>query len=93
MVELKRRLVVFYDYVENVLEARAPHRPAHIELYHEFRSSGRLLMGGAFDPPTGALIVFADDDQSVVDDFIARDPYVQNGVVTGWRVEAWNVVE
>jgi uncharacterized protein len=52
-----------------------------------------LVMGGAYDPPTGALIVFAGDDQAVVDEFLARDPYVLNGVVTGWRVEAWNVVD
>jgi uncharacterized protein YciI len=28
----------------------------------------------------------------VVEAFTKADPYVQNGLVTGWRIREWNVV-
>jgi hypothetical protein len=32
------------------------------------------------------------DDESIVTDFVARDPYVREGLVTGWAVRRWTVV-
>ena len=84
---------LFYDYVENVVERRAPHRPAHLDLYRSWRDEGRLVMGGAIgDPPHGALIVFDVPSAAEVEEFAAADPYVLNGLVTGRRVEPWAVV-
>ena len=84
---------LFYDYVPNVVEARAPFRPAHLELYRDWRERGRLVMGGALgDPPHGALIVFDVESAAEVEEFAANDPYVLNGIVTGRRVEPWAVV-
>ena len=84
---------LFYDYVENAVEKRAPHRPAHLELYSRWRGEGRLVMGGALgDPPHSALIVFDVEGPDEVEEFAEADPYVQNGVVTGRRVEPWKVV-
>jgi uncharacterized protein YciI len=84
---------LFYDYVDNVVERRAPHRPAHLELYRHWREDGKLLMGGALgDPPHGALIVFDAESAGEVEAFAAADPYVLNGIVTGRRVEPWAVV-
>jgi uncharacterized protein YciI len=83
-----------YDYVPNIVERRAPFRPAHLELYRRWRGDGRLLMGGAVgDPPTGALIVFTVDSADAVEEFAAADPYVLNGLVTARRVEPWAVVD
>jgi uncharacterized protein YciI len=82
-----------YDYVPNIVERRAPHRPAHLELYRRWRQEGRLVMGGAIgDPPHGALIVFDVSGPAEVEEFAAADPYVVNGLVTGRRVEPWAVV-
>jgi uncharacterized protein YciI len=84
---------LFYDYVPNIVERRAPHRPAHLELYRRWQGEGRLVMGGAIgDPPHGALIVFDVDSATEVEEFAAADPYVLNGLVTGRRVEPWAVV-
>ena len=60
-VPITPRQALFYDYVsEDLIERRAPHRPAHIGLVREWMADGRLLMGGALgDPPHGALLVFA----------------------------------
>jgi uncharacterized protein YciI len=84
---------LFYDYVENIVERRAPHRPAHLEMYRRWRHEGRLVLGGAIgDPPHGALIVFDVPSAAEVEEFAAADPYVLNGLVTGRRVEPWAVV-
>jgi uncharacterized protein YciI len=85
--------VLTYDYVPDVLERRGPHRDAHLALARELHAQGKLLLAGAFDPPTdGALFVFKVDSAAEVEAFVARDPYVKNGVVTGHRVRPWNVV-
>ncbi len=85
--------VLFYDYVPDVLEKRTPHRPDHLSLAKEAQAAGKLVLAGAFDPPTdGALFVFKAESAAEVEDFVRRDPYVKNGVVTGWRVKPWTVV-
>jgi uncharacterized protein YciI len=85
--------VLLYDYVDNALEARAPHREKHLELVKRYVEDGLMTMGGALgDPPHGGLLVFRGDDPSVAERFVSEDPYVENGVVTSWRVEPWTVV-
>ncbi|MGH3769576.1 MAG: YciI-like protein [Pseudonocardiaceae bacterium] len=87
------KLLLFYDYVDDVVERRAPFREAHLALAGEFRERGTLLLAGALvEPVDGAVLVFSTDDRSVVEDFVARDPYVREGLVTAWRVRPWNVV-
>jgi hypothetical protein len=84
---------LFYDYVADVLEKRTPHRPEHLALAKEAHAAGRLVLAGAFDPPTdGALFVFKAGSAAEVEEFVGRDPYVKNAVVTGWRIKPWNVV-
>jgi uncharacterized protein YciI len=88
---LERRWALLYDYVEDAVERRAPHRPAHLALYAERQAAGALLEGGAVgEPPHGAIIVFASEADAQA--FAAVDPYVEGGVVTRWRIEPWDVV-
>jgi uncharacterized protein YciI len=84
---------LFYDYVENIVERRAPHRERHLEKYREWQADGRIVLGGAVgDPPYGALIVFDVEDPALVEEFAEGDPYVLAGLVTGRRVVPWAVV-
>jgi uncharacterized protein YciI len=84
---------LFYDYVENAVERRAPYREDHLSWAQTWKQDGRIVMAGALgDPPHGALFVFRVDDPAQVEEFVAGDPYVSGGVVTGHRVEPWNVV-
>jgi hypothetical protein len=81
--------ILVYEYVENVVERRAPHREAHLALARQWKDDGRMVMGGAIgDPPHGGVLVF----RSGAGAFAAEDPYVAAGIVTAWRVEPWNVV-
>ena len=82
---------LFYEYVENIVERRAPFRDQHLALCKEWKPE--LVMGGAVgDPPHGALIVFEVEDATEVEAFVEADPYMQNGLVTEHRVVPWNVV-
>ena len=82
-----------YDYVPDIVERRTPFREAHLALIREFHERGMLLLAGALaEPVDGAVFVFTTDDRSVVEDFLARDPYVREKLVPAWRIRLWNVV-
>jgi uncharacterized protein YciI len=85
--------LLLYDYVEDAVARRAPFREEHLGLARESVSRGELLLGGAFaEPVDGAALLFRASDPSPVEDFVRRDPYVANGVVTRWRIRPWTVV-
>lgn len=85
--------LLLYDYVDDMAERRAPFRDAHLALAREAHEAGSLVAAGALvDPLDGALLVFSGEDGSVAEEFAANDPYVQEGLVTGWRVRQWMVV-
>jgi uncharacterized protein len=79
--------ILFYDYVENIAERRAPHREAHLARINEWRDQGKILLAGAIgSPPHGAAIVFDVDDPAEVERFAAADPYVLAELVTERRI-------
>lgn len=85
--------VLFYDYVEDVLERRGPYRAGHLAHAQRYKDDGRLLSAGALgDPPSGGMFVFLVEDPADIDAYVAADPYVANGIVTGHRVVPWTVV-
>jgi uncharacterized protein YciI len=85
--------LLFYDYVEDIVERRAPHREAHLAHLRGWKDDGRIVMAGAVgDPPHGALFVFDVDEPALIDEFADADPYLAAELVTGRRVERWNVV-
>ena len=93
MADPERLYLLTYDYVENVVERRAPHRPAHLAYAGRWRDDGKLVMAGAVgDPPHGALFVFRVADPAQVEAFAEGDPYTAAGIVTGRDVQPWNVV-
>ena len=85
--------LLFYDVVDDFLQRRRPLRQEHLELAREANERGELVLAGAYaDPPDGAALVFRADDDSVVRDFVARDPYVSEGLVEKWSIRQWTVV-
>ncbi len=85
--------ILFYDYVEDVLERRDPYRQGHLARIAAEREAGRVVMAGAIgDPPHGAVIVFRGVSPDEIKAFAAADPYVQAGLVSTRRIERWNVV-
>jgi uncharacterized protein YciI len=85
--------LLFYDYVDDILERRAPHREGHLALIQRWKDDGRVVMAGAVgEPPHGGLLALRVDDPGEAEAFVAEDPYVKAGLVTQWRVEPWMVV-
>ena len=91
--EPRRLFLLVYEYVEDMVERRAPFRDGHLALVAEWHADGRLVMaGGVGDPPAQGLLVFDVDDPAVVEEFVAADPYGPPGLVVSHRVEPWTVV-
>ena len=85
------KYLLFYDYVDNMLERRAPFREEHLVLARRYVENGLLQMAGAFAEPTdGAVFVFTD--RAAAEAFPTEDPYVKAGLVPSWKVRDWNVV-
>jgi uncharacterized protein YciI len=82
--------ILFYEYVEDILERRGPHREEHLA---RIRAEDRIVMAGALgDPVHGAAIVFRDADPETIEAFAAEDPYAVAGLVTARRIERWTLV-
>ena len=85
--------LLHYDYVANIVERREPFRPGHLGLAKAFEEQGKIILAGATgNPVTGATFAFQVDSIDEIQDFIDRDPYVANNLVTSWRIEPWTVV-
>ena len=85
--------LLLYDYVDDMAQRRGPHRDAHLAHIRAQSDAGRVVMAGALgDPPSGGAIVFRDTPQADIVAFVDADPYMQAGLITGWRVEPWNLV-
>jgi uncharacterized protein YciI len=88
-----KHFLLLYDYPADFKDRRAPYRAAHLALANASAGRDELQLGGAFgdDPPAGALL-FKGETAAVAEAFAVADPYVQNGVVSSWRVREWVTV-
>jgi uncharacterized protein YciI len=85
--------LLFYDVVDDYVERRAEFRAEHLALAREHHERGELLLGGALaNPVDGAVLLFRVDSPIPIEEFVRRDPYVRNGLVTSWRIREWTVV-
>ena len=80
-----------YDLAPDYLARRGDYRDAHLRLAWEASAAGDLVLGGAVgDPIESALLLFTAAHAARA--FAEADPYVTNGIVTGWRVLPWSTV-
>ena len=85
--------LLFYDYVPDYLERRSTVRAEHMAHVQPYLERGELVLGGAFaNPADGAVILFRSETSEVAERFAAEDPYVEQGLVTDWRVREWTTV-
>jgi uncharacterized protein len=85
--------LLFYDVVPDYVERRAAFREAHLAHGRAAVARGELVLGGALAKPVdGAVLLFRGPGPEVAETFAATDPYVLNGLVTGWRVREWTTV-
>ena len=85
-------LVLEYALADDYLERRAALRDDRLALARAAHERGELLMAGALpDPYDRALLVWTAP-REVVERFVESDPYVVQGLVTGWTIRPWAVV-
>jgi uncharacterized protein len=90
MADEDRTYMLFYEYPEDMLERRTPHRDAHLAHVQGQRDAGLIVMAGPLgDPPTGAALVFRGVGPDSIEAFVRDDPYMKAGLVTDWRVQFW----
>jgi len=90
MADEDRTYMLFYDYVDDILDRRGPHRDAHLTHVQSQRDAKHIVMAGPLgDPPTGAALVFRGVGPDSIEGFVNDDPYFKANLVTDWRVQFW----
>ncbi|HTY01530.1 MAG TPA: YciI family protein [Bacteroidota bacterium] len=85
------KYVMIYENSPTGLEKAKLFFPEHRKRLEEFHARGVLLMSGPLLNPTDiALGVFTS--REAAEEFIAGDPFVQNGVVAKWSIREWREV-
>jgi uncharacterized protein len=85
--------LLFYDVVDDYSTRRQPFRSSHLEYARAFVERGELVLAGALaEPVDGAVLLFQGATPEAAQAFAEGDPYVRNGLVTGWRVRPWTTV-
>jgi uncharacterized protein YciI len=84
--------LLFYEFVPDYLERRAPLRASHLKAAWEASERGELVLGGALEPTDSAVVLFHCDSPATVERFAASDPYVLAGLVKRWQVRPWTTV-
>jgi len=84
------KYVLFYTSAENVAAKAGLVFAAHKAYYEQFLARGVLLLLGTFEDAQadGSMAVFTT--REAAEEFAAADPFVLNGVVTGYQIKGWN---
>jgi uncharacterized protein len=84
------KFVLLYESADDVATKAPPHFPAHLERLKAFHGRGELEMVGTFEDPQhqGSMAIFKSREG--VEEFVAGDPFVTNGVVRGYEIRGWN---
>ena len=87
-----KHFLLTYTLAPDYLARRPALRAGHLALASAAAERGELLLGGALDPAEEAVLLFAGENAGAAQAFARGDPYVVNGLVTGWRVREWITV-
>ena len=85
-------LVLEYTLADDYLDRRAALREDHLALARAAHGRGELLLAGALPDPFDRALLVWTAPREVVERFVEQDPYVVQGLVTGWTIREWNVV-
>ena len=81
------------DYVDGMLEKRAPHREAHLAGARRAHEEGKVVMAGALlDPVDQGVFVFKNCEREEIEAFVKADAYYVAGLVPRYAIRPWMVV-
>ena len=85
--------VLQYEFVENVLEKRAPFREGHLAIFRKQVQDGNLVIGGVVDhPPKSSVAIFRHLTPEDIEQMVQQDPYGMNGIVTKYTIKPYIAV-
>lgn len=88
-----KHYLLIYDLVEDYATRRGPLRRSHLGYAQPFVERGELLLAGALAQPMDrAILLFQGDSSAAAEAFARNDPYVREGLVSGWEVREWTTV-
>jgi uncharacterized protein len=73
----------------NVLEARAPHRAAHLAGLKQQHADGVLITLGPTADLTQVFGIYDAPDANTVQQLVEADPYWQHQIWTSYEVKEW----
>lgn len=73
-------------------ERRLAVRPEHRDYVQALFARGAIRMSGPLADESGALLVYAADDEMAARALVEQDPYVREGVVREVCLREWNVI-
>ena len=84
------KYVLLYESADDVLAKAPEHFAAHSARGQEFHERGLLVAYGPFGDPQeeGSMAVFTS--REAAEEFAGGDPFVLNGVVSGWQIREWD---
>ncbi|MGY2129509.1 YciI-like protein [Blastococcus sp. SYSU DS0617] len=85
-------LLLEYALAPDYLERRGALREEHLDLARAAHERGELLLAGALPDPFDRALLVWTAPREAVERFVEQDPYVVQGLVTGWTIREWNVV-
>ncbi|MGY2686104.1 YciI-like protein [Pseudomonas tolaasii] len=85
-----RHFLLFYNFAPDYEARRANYRDQHLPLAWTASERGELILAGALTKPLDqGVLLFKAENAAVVENFARADPYVVNGLVTGWQIREW----
>ena len=85
--------ILTYEYVEDYLEKRKPHRKDHFDHVSPYIKSGNLLLGGATaNPADKGIIIYKGLTKDQIQDIVKNDPYYKAGIIKHFSIREWTVV-
>jgi uncharacterized protein len=88
-----KHFLLFYKVGADFVAQRAAYRDAHLQQAWDFHERGEVILGGALAVPADeAVLLFAAESPTVIENFARTDPYVVHGLVKEWRVREWTTV-
>jgi len=80
-----KHYMLYYQLVPDILEKRSPYKDEHMKILHELSARGLVFVGGEMVEGFPAVFMFSGNDDSVLQEWLRRDPYLINGLVKEYR--------
>lgn len=80
-----KRFMLYYQLVPDILEARIPYKDEHMSILNELSSRGLVFVGAEVKENFPATFMFEGTSDAVLQEWLTRDPYLKNGLVTDYH--------